>query len=84
VVWEGRSREAPPYPDHWPDSDPLVLRRRGSGRWGKAAALDVGNTAPGCGEARIARQRPKLRQGEAEPRGNSFAGGDGDGPRDGS
>jgi hypothetical protein len=21
VVWEGRSREAPPYPDHWHNSD---------------------------------------------------------------
>jgi hypothetical protein len=19
VVWEGRGREAPPYPDHWPE-----------------------------------------------------------------
>jgi hypothetical protein len=23
VVWEGRSREAPPYPDRWPKSDPV-------------------------------------------------------------
>jgi hypothetical protein len=21
VVWEGRSREAPPYPDHWRKAD---------------------------------------------------------------
>jgi hypothetical protein len=24
VVWEGRSREAPPYPDLWPDSEALI------------------------------------------------------------
>src|SRR5712672_3563544 len=29
VVWEGWSREAPPYPDHWPSS---TIHRAGRGR----------------------------------------------------
>src|SRR4030081_3514391 len=29
VVWEGRSREAPPYPDHWPTAGATLAARGG-------------------------------------------------------
>src|SRR5882672_247806 len=37
VVWEGRSREAPPYPDHWHETDmPTAMRDvRSRGQSGK-------------------------------------------------
>ena len=28
MVWEGRSREAPPYPDRWHIADPKILLKR--------------------------------------------------------
>jgi len=31
VVWEGRRREASPYPDHWPDPEDLAGARGPSG-----------------------------------------------------
>jgi hypothetical protein len=34
VVWEGRSREVPPYPDLWPDP----AAPYGSAYWGAPAA----------------------------------------------
>ena len=29
MVWEGRSREAPPYPDHWPIAAPTRSLAKG-------------------------------------------------------
>jgi hypothetical protein len=37
VVWEGRSREAPPYPDPWPIREESYRLSAGSGYWGTAA-----------------------------------------------
>jgi len=47
VVWEGRNREVPPYPDPWPDSDlpTRLLRGRYQGVSGHGLAR-AGITRP--------------------------------------
>jgi len=49
VVWEGRSREAPPYPDPWPKAEITAARRGGRflghfRRRGDAAPDDGGDS----------------------------------------
>ena len=42
VVWEGRSREAPPYPDLWPMADSTGTVQNESAYWGTPAACEAG------------------------------------------
>ena len=41
VVWEGRSREAPPYPDHWPLSTFVATQYFVSNRSNRRRAADI-------------------------------------------
>ena len=64
VVWEGRSREAPPYPDLWHFCDIAISRIDFRFWWKSGHAADVTATAELDPEANISRQSGSLHLSE--------------------